>query len=102
MAKNGWKLSKVCSYYREYPAAFGQKREIVGVGPSDTRPTTLSAAIVFRYILFLAKKAPGIPVFGHCPKINYCSKNLKPQNFVLHDQVQFFTSSNSYYKYFPG
>ena len=31
MAKNGRKLSKR-SYYREYPVAFGQKREKVGVG----------------------------------------------------------------------
>ena len=48
------------SYYREYPAAFGQKREIVGVGQSDTANNrrsrcaliflqALSAAIVFRY-----------------------------------------------------
>ena len=37
MAKNGWKLSKVAiGYYREYPVTFGQKREIVGVGQSDT------------------------------------------------------------------
>ena len=34
MAKNGWKLSKVA--ITEYPVAFGQKREIVGVGQSDT------------------------------------------------------------------
>ena len=42
MAKNGTKngLNQVeaeqGSYYREYPVAFGQKREIVGVGQSDT------------------------------------------------------------------
>ena len=35
------------------------------------RPTTLSAAIVFRVHPFLAKKAPGAPVFGHCPLINH-------------------------------
>ena len=34
MAKNGWKLSKVA--ITEYPVAFGQKREIVGVDQSDT------------------------------------------------------------------
>ena len=37
--------------YREYPVAFGQKREKVGVGQSDTA-NTLSAANVFRYIRF--------------------------------------------------
>ena len=30
-------------------------------------PTSLSAAIVFRVHPFLVK-APGAPVFGHCPK----------------------------------
>ena len=64
MAKNGWKLSKVATwYYREYPVAFGQKREIVGVGQSDTANN-----ILYRYCFqvhpFLAKKAPGTPVFG--------------------------------------
>ena len=29
------------SYYREYPVAFGQKREKVGVGQSDTASNTL-------------------------------------------------------------
>ena len=41
MAKNEWKLSKVAIYYWEYPVAFGQKREIVGVGQSDTANNTL-------------------------------------------------------------
>ena len=54
------------SYYREYPAAFGQKREIVGVGQSDTANNTL-CRYCFQVHLFLAKKAPGTPVFGHCP-----------------------------------
>ena len=42
MAKNGTKngqkrvKAEQSSYYREYLAAFGQKREIVGVGQSDT------------------------------------------------------------------
>ena len=36
--KNGQKRveAEQSSYYREYPAAFGQKREVVGVGQSDT------------------------------------------------------------------
>ena len=75
MAKNGWKLSKVATwYYREYPVAFGQKREIVGVGQSDTANN-----ILYRYCFqvhpFLAKKAPGTPVFGHCPFF-FVRKNL--------------------------
>ena len=42
MAKNGTKNgqkrveTEQSSYYREYPVAFGQKREKVGVGQSDT------------------------------------------------------------------
>ena len=51
-------------YYREYPLTFGQKREKVGVGQSDTANSTLC-----RYCLqvnpFLAKKEPGAHVFGH-------------------------------------
>ena len=54
------------SYYREYPVAFGQKREIVGVGQSDTANNTL-CRYCFQVHPSLAKKAPGTPVFGHCP-----------------------------------
>ena len=54
------------SSYREYPVAFGQKREIVGVGQSDTANNTL-CRYCFQVHSFLAKKAPGTPVFGHCP-----------------------------------
>ena len=68
-AKNGWKLTEQSRYYREYPAAFGQKREIVGVGQSDTANNTL-CRYFFQVHPFLAKKAPGTPVFGHCPLIN--------------------------------
>ena len=57
------------SYYREFPVAFGQKREIVGVGQSDTANNTL-CRYYFQVHPFLAKKAPGTPVFGHCPIIN--------------------------------
>ena len=73
MAKNGTKngqkrvKAEQSSYYREYPVAFGQKREIAGVGQSDTANSTLC-----RYCSqvhpFLARKAPGTPVSGHCPK----------------------------------
>ena len=72
MAKNGWKLSKVPgSYYREYPVAFGQKREIVGVGQSDTANNTL-CRYCFQGTSVFGQKAPGAPVFGHCLKI-YCT-----------------------------
>ena len=58
------------SYYREYPVAFGQKQEIVGVGQSDTANNTpLCRRYCFQVHPFLAKKAPGTPVFGHCPYI---------------------------------
>ena len=67
MAKNGWKLSKV-AYYREYPVAFGQKREIVGVGQSDTANNTL-CRYCFHGTSVFGQKAPGATVFGHCPKI---------------------------------
>ena len=49
MAKNGTKNgqkrveAEQSSYYREYPVAFGQKREIVGVGQSDTANNNLIA-----------------------------------------------------------
>ena len=50
------------SYYREYPVAFGQKREIVGVGQSDTANNTGGcAAIVFGYIRFWPKKYRVLP-----------------------------------------
>ena len=63
------KLEKTCpgeslkklptsSYYGEYPVAFGQKREIVGVGQSDTANNTL-CRYCFQVHPFLAKKAPG-------------------------------------------
>ena len=45
------------SYYREHPVAFGQKREKVGVGQSDTANNTL-CRYCFQVNLFLAKKAP--------------------------------------------
>ena len=67
MAKNGTKNgqkrveAEQSSYYREYPVAFGQKREIVGVGQSDTANKTLSAAIVFRVHSFFAKKHRDLP-----------------------------------------
>ena len=57
------------SYYREYPVAFGQKLEIVGVGQSNTANNTL-CRYCFQVHPFLAKKAPGTPVFGHCPNKN--------------------------------
>ena len=68
MAKNGTKNgqkrveAEQSSYYREYPAAFGQKREIVArVLANQIRPTTLSAAIAFRYIRFRPKKHRVLP-----------------------------------------
>ena len=54
------------SYYREYPVAFGQKREIVGVGQSDTANNTL-CRYCFQGASVFGQKAPGAPVFGHCP-----------------------------------
>ena len=86
MAKHGWKLSRVpSSYYREYPLVFGQKREIVGVGQSDTANTL--CRYCFQVHRFLAKKAPGTPVFGHCPclfrlQMMPCCLSLKPRPFV--------------------
>ena len=68
MAKNGWKLSKV-AIYREYPVAFGQKREIVGIGQSDTVNNTL-CRYCFQGTSVFGQKAPGAPVFGHCLKKN--------------------------------
>ena len=73
MAKNGTKNgqkqveTEQSSYYREYPVAFDQKREIAGVGQSDTVNNT-RCRYCFQVHPFLAKKAPGTPVFGHCPK----------------------------------
>ena len=48
------------SYYREYPVAFGQKREIVGVDQSDTANNTL-CHYCFQVHPFLAKKHRELP-----------------------------------------
>ena len=75
MAKNGTKNgqkrveAEQSSYYREYPVAFGQKREIVGVGQSDTANNTLFRNC-FQGTSAFVQKAPGAPVFGHCPFAN--------------------------------
>ena len=45
MAKNGVEAEQ-SSYYRQYPVAFGQKREIVGVGLSDTANNITQAPIL--------------------------------------------------------
>ena len=72
MAKNGTKNgqkrveAEQSSYYRKYPFAFGQKREIVGVGQSHTANNTLCRYCIQGTSVF-DKKAPGAPVFGHCP-----------------------------------
>ena len=62
--KNGQKRMEAgqSSYYWEYPVAFGQKREIVG--------NNTLCRYCFQVHPFLAKKAPGTPVFGHCPQEN--------------------------------
>ena len=72
MAKNGTKNgqkrveAEQSSYYREYPVAFGQIREIVGVGQSDTANNAL-CRYCFQGTSVFAQEAPGTPVFGHCP-----------------------------------
>ena len=77
MAKNGTNNgqkrmeAEQSGYYREYPVAFGQKREIESVGQSDTANNTL-CRYCFQVHPFLAKKAPGTPVFGHCPLFFTC------------------------------
>ena len=48
------------SYYREYPVAFGQKREKVGVGQSDTANKTL-CRYCFQVHPFLVKKHRELP-----------------------------------------
>ena len=53
------------SYYREYPVAIGQKREIVGVGQSNTANNTFCRNC-FQGTSVFGQKAPGAPVFGHC------------------------------------
>ena len=75
MAKNGTKNgqkrveAEQSSYFREYPVAFGQKREIVGVDQSDTANNTL-CRYCFQSTSVFSQKAPGAPVFGHCPISN--------------------------------
>ena len=64
MAKNGWKLSKV-AITGSTRSLLAKNREIVGVGQSDTANNTL-CRYCFQVHPFLAKKAPGTPVFGHC------------------------------------
>ena len=69
MAKNGTKNgqkrveAEQSSYYREYPVAFGQEREIVGVGQSDTANNTL-CRYCFKGTSVFAQKAPGAPVLA--------------------------------------
>ena len=64
------------SYYREYPVVFGQKWEILGVGQSDTADNTL-CRYCFQWTSVFGHKAPGAPVFGHCPKIFVRTAKLK-------------------------
>ena len=54
MAKNGWKLSKVAiaGSTRSLSAKNGRKWLLV----NQIRPTTLSAAVVFKYARFWPKK----------------------------------------------
>ena len=59
------------SYYREYPVAFGQKREIVGVGQSDTASNTL-CRYCFQGTTVFGQTALGAPVFGNCPLFFTC------------------------------
>ena len=86
------------SYYREYPVDFGQKREIVGIGQSDTANKTL-CRYCFQVHSFLAKKAPGTPVFGHCPYY-YLVNYVLQYNLLL----MVFCSSHIYWHtiIFPG
>ena len=64
MAKNGWKLSKV--------AITGSNRSLLAkTGDSVCWPIRYgqqhSLPLFFQVHPFLAKKAPGTPVSGHCP-----------------------------------
>ena len=58
MIKNGWKLSKEA--ITGSTVAFGQKREIVGVGQSDTTNNTL-CRYCFQDTFVLAKKHRELP-----------------------------------------
>ena len=60
MAKNGWKLSKVTITVgtRSLLAKNGRRKWMLA---NQIRPTTLSAAIVFRYIRFWPKKHRELP-----------------------------------------
>ena len=87
--KNGQKRveAEQSSYYREYPVAFGQKRELVGVGQSDTANITLCSNC-FQDTSVFGQKAPGAPVFGHCPIFWYHFRLL----FVWRVRRTFFPS----------
>ena len=80
--QNGQKRVEVeqSSYYREYPVAFGQKRELVGVGQSDTANKTL-CRYCFQGTSVVGQKAPGAPVFGHCPFIFYAVSNERAASY---------------------
>ena len=56
-------LAEQSSYYREYLVAFRQKREIVGVGQSDTANNTLCRNC-FQGTFVFGQKAPGAPVLA--------------------------------------
>ena len=74
--KNGQKRveAEQSSYYREYPVAFGQKREIAGVGQSDTNNTI--CRYCFQVHPFLAKKAPGTSVLAVAQKTTRKKRQL--------------------------
>ena len=66
VAKNGWELTKEARIGRSR-SLYGQKRVEGGVGQS--REPKLSVCCLNNSAHpFLAKKRPGAPVFGHCPK----------------------------------
>ena len=66
VAKNGWELTKVARIGRSR-SLYGQTRMEGGVGQSR-EPKLIVCCLHNSVHPFLAKKRPGAPVFGHCPR----------------------------------
>ena len=77
------------TYYREYPVAFGQKREIAGVGQSDTANNTL-CRYCFQVHRFLAKKASSTPFPSGTYYFSICDHGPDSWHAVICDKLTFF------------
>ena len=79
------RLIHAVSYYPEYPVAFGQKREIVSVGQSDTANKTLCRHCFQGTCMCFWPKSTGSFRFWPLPIIN-CHAGIKTEEAKGHDE----------------